>query len=81
MQSAKLITRAQTIGVPIPIAKDAEHSSAFTLETRQYDYKKGANPLFRPLSEEDRLKFDSNLYKFYIFYLFFIFIIFIYFLG
>ena len=56
MQSAKLITRAQTVGVPIPIAIDADHSSVFTLETRQYDYKKGANPLFRPLSEEERLE-------------------------
>ena len=59
--AAHLLVRAHQLGVTIPPAPpdDGEKESTWctSLETRQLDYKKSGNinPLFNPLSEEDRI--------------------------
>ena len=57
---ATLLVRAHQLGVPVPPApkeKGKEEARRIPLETRQLDYKKSGNinPLFGPLSEEDRI--------------------------
>ncbi len=57
---AILLVRAHQLGVPVPPApkeKGKEEGRWIPLETRQLDYKKSGNinPLFGPLSEEDRI--------------------------
>lgn len=56
---ANLLVRAHQIGIPIPsVPRDDKGAVQLpALETRQLDYKKSGsiNPLFGPLSEEDRV--------------------------
>ena len=60
LQQSKLIARSQKLGIDITVACPTSSLESSTkdkilhLESRQHDYKKGSNPLFRPLSESER---------------------------
>ena len=58
LQQSKLILRSQELGMDITVPSSSSSEEAtdkiLHLESRQHDYKKGSNPLFRPLSESER---------------------------
>ena len=56
MQQTELIQRAMKMGVPLDGFKSTSsgNDEVSLLESRQYDYKSGKNPLFSRLSEKDR---------------------------
>jgi hypothetical protein len=53
-QQSELILRSQKLGLDISHVSNEGAKTMPPLETRQHDFKAGSNPLFRPLSEDER---------------------------
>ena len=62
LQQAQLILRSQSLGLELSTATAANNDPVIPtpLESRQHDYRKGSNPLFRPMSESVRSELLSK---------------------
>lgn len=54
--------KPESVAEQVPPSEDEDTAPRISLETRQYDYRKGYNPLFRPFTEADRYLFILTVF-------------------